>query len=70
MAGEWEELEELWKIERSKLETQIDQSGTILAHIEEIASWLCNARAQLKVGRDLNSIYQQTLVKNAFIGKL
>ncbi|VDN51543.1 unnamed protein product [Dracunculus medinensis] len=61
MAGEWEELEELWKIERSKLETQIDQSGTILAHIEEIASWLCNARAQLKVGRDLNSIYQQTL---------
>ncbi|VDN05777.1 unnamed protein product [Thelazia callipaeda] len=61
MAAEWEVLEETWKNERCKLEMQIDESGTILAHIEEIESWLRNGRIQLNDAQNINTLMQQTL---------
>lgn len=70
MAVEWELLEESWKDERSKLEMQIDESGTILAHIEEIENWLQDARNELINGHDINSLMQQAIVSSITLGSI
>lgn len=67
MASEWELLEESWRVERSKIETQIDVSGTALATIEEIENWLKNARTRLDEGHDFNALLQQTFVSSLHI---
>uniref|UniRef100_A0A915PMF1 Ig-like domain-containing protein n=1 Tax=Setaria digitata TaxID=48799 RepID=A0A915PMF1_9BILA len=61
MAAEWELLEESWKNERSKLEMQIDESGAVLSHIEEIEKWLRQARMELSDAQNINSLMQQVL---------
>ncbi|EFO25223.1 hypothetical protein LOAG_03263 [Loa loa] len=61
MAVEWELLEESWKNERSKLEMQIDESGAVLSHIEEIEKWLQQARMELGDGQNINALMQQVL---------
>lgn len=61
LAAEWESLEEIWKEERLKLETLLDTSAAFIAQLEEIESWLQDARAQFKCGGDMNSILQQAL---------
>lgn len=66
MAAEWEMLEESWKNERSKLEMQIDESGAVLSHIEEIEKWLQQARMQLNDGQNINALMQQVLVTSNF----
>lgn len=74
MAAEWEMLEESWKNERSKLEMQIDESGAVLSHIEEIEKWLQQARMQLNDGQNINALMQQVLVtlnfNSLFFGSL
>lgn len=64
MATEWELLEESWKNERSKLEMQIDESETVLSHIEEIEKWLQQARIQLIDGENINVLMQQAFVSS------
>uniref|UniRef100_A0A158Q7E8 Ig-like domain-containing protein n=1 Tax=Elaeophora elaphi TaxID=1147741 RepID=A0A158Q7E8_9BILA len=64
MAAEWELIEESWKNERSKLEMQIDESGAVLSHIEEIEKWLQQARMQLSDGQNINALMQQVLKQN------
>ncbi|MCP9264659.1 Immunoglobulin I-set domain protein [Dirofilaria immitis] len=61
MAAEWELLEESWKNERSKLEMQIDESGAVLSHIEEIEKWLHKARTQFNDEQNINTLLQQVL---------
>lgn len=61
MATEWELLEESWKNERPKLEMQIDESGAVLSHIEEIEKWLKQARMQFSDGQNINALIQQVL---------